>query len=100
MSGPGVSHRFPPKPVSWLKRDALLFANSIGVDPDELHFLYVCSSPLNRSIRKGQLAEFQQENHPEFTIFPTYPVVLREFLSCSACYISSWRCSAALINLI
>ena len=28
-------------PVSWLKRDALLFANSIGCKADELHFLYV-----------------------------------------------------------
>lgn len=37
MSG----HGFPPKPVSWLKRDVLLFANSIGVTAKELHFLFV-----------------------------------------------------------
>lgn len=30
-----------PIPVAWLKRDLLLFANSIGVTKDELHFLYV-----------------------------------------------------------
>jgi peroxisomal enoyl-CoA hydratase 2 len=30
-------------PVSWLKRDVLLFANSIGIEKDELHFLYVSS---------------------------------------------------------
>jgi len=43
-------------PVAWLKRDLLLYANSIGVRTDELHFLY--------------------ELHPRFQAFPTYPVVL------------------------
>lgn len=41
MGNPGVGYEFPPTPVSWLKRDALLFANSIGATSDELHFLYV-----------------------------------------------------------
>lgn len=41
MGGPGVGFEYPPKPVAWLKRDALLFANSIGIKSDELHFLYV-----------------------------------------------------------
>ncbi|KAI1176658.1 Thioesterase/thiol ester dehydrase-isomerase [Nemania sp. FL0916] len=41
MSGPGAGFEYPPVEVSWLKRDALLFANSIGCTPDELHFLYV-----------------------------------------------------------
>ncbi|RYP76152.1 hypothetical protein DL771_001976 [Monosporascus sp. 5C6A] len=41
MSGPGVGFEYPRKEVSWLKRDALLFANSIGCTADELHFLYV-----------------------------------------------------------
>lgn len=41
MSGPGAGYEFPAQEVSWLKRDALLFANSIGVTADELHFLYV-----------------------------------------------------------
>lgn len=41
MSGPGVGHEFPAQEVSWLKRDVLLFANSIGITADELHFLYV-----------------------------------------------------------
>ncbi|ERS96063.1 hypothetical protein HMPREF1624_07599 [Sporothrix schenckii ATCC 58251] len=48
--------KYPPQKVSWLKRDALLFANSIGATSDELHFLY--------------------ELHPEFSVFPTYPIVL------------------------
>ncbi|EPE30655.1 Thioesterase/thiol ester dehydrase-isomerase [Glarea lozoyensis ATCC 20868] len=43
-------------PVSWLKRDVLLFALSIGCKVDELQFLY--------------------ELHPEFQVFPTYPVIL------------------------
>ena len=36
-----TSFDLPSYPVSWLKRDLLLFANSIGVKSDELHFLYV-----------------------------------------------------------
>jgi hypothetical protein len=58
MSGPGAGHEFPAKEVSWLKRDVLLFANSIGATSKELHFLY--------------------ELHPDFAVFPTYPVILRE----------------------
>lgn len=44
MSGPGVGFEYPSVPVSWYKRDVLLFANAIGCDAkDELHFLYVCA---------------------------------------------------------
>lgn len=40
--GPGVGFEFPTFEVSWVKRDLLLFAASIGATyPDELHFLYV-----------------------------------------------------------
>ncbi|KAK8090021.1 hypothetical protein PG997_004982 [Apiospora hydei] len=56
MSGPGAGFEYPPKEVSWLKRDALLFAASIGCTSDELQFLY--------------------ELDPNFSVFPTYPVVL------------------------
>ncbi|KAI3401717.1 hypothetical protein diail_9381 [Diaporthe ilicicola] len=56
MSGPGVGFEYPAQPVSWLKRDVLLFANSIGCTSDELHFLF--------------------ELHPDFAVFPTYPVIL------------------------
>lgn len=45
MSGPGVGFEFPSFPVSWLKRDLLLFAASIGATSDELHFLYVSGIP-------------------------------------------------------
>ncbi|KAJ2897870.1 putative peroxisomal dehydratase [Zalerion maritima] len=55
-TGPGVGFEYPPQDVAWLKRDALLFANSIGCTANELHFLY--------------------ELHPNFTVFPTYPVIL------------------------
>ena len=41
MSGPGAGHAYPPEAVTWLKRDVLLFATSIGATVDELHFLYV-----------------------------------------------------------
>lgn len=41
MSNPGVGFQYPVVPVTWLKRDALLFANSIGATADELHLLYV-----------------------------------------------------------
>ena len=36
-----ATYEFPPQKVSWLKRDVLLFANTIGCEMDELHFLYV-----------------------------------------------------------
>jgi hypothetical protein len=40
--GPGAGFEYPPYDVSWLKRDVLLFSNSIGATAhDELHFLYV-----------------------------------------------------------
>lgn len=45
-AGPGVGFEFPSYEVSWLKRDLLLFAASIGATyPEELHFLYVRFSP-------------------------------------------------------
>ncbi|KAI2636149.1 Thioesterase/thiol ester dehydrase-isomerase [Xylaria nigripes] len=56
MSGPGVGFEYPPVEVSWLKRDVLLFANSIGCTSNELHFLY--------------------ELDPNFSVFPTYPSIL------------------------
>ncbi|KAL3482134.1 HotDog domain-containing protein [Aspergillus californicus] len=56
MSGPGAGHTFPAKEVSWLQRDVLLFANSIGATSKELHYLF--------------------ELHPDFAVFPTYPVIL------------------------
>lgn len=40
-SSPGVGFQYPSQEVSWLKRDVLLFANSIGCTANELHFLYV-----------------------------------------------------------
>ncbi|KAK0287011.1 hypothetical protein LTR35_004480 [Friedmanniomyces endolithicus] len=56
MSGPGAGHQYTPYQVSWLKRDVLLFANSIGCTVDELHFLY--------------------ELHPDFAVFPSYAIIL------------------------
>lgn len=55
-SNPGAGHESAPVEVSWLKRDVLLFAASIGATADELHFLY--------------------ELHPNFAVFPTYPIML------------------------
>jgi hypothetical protein len=41
-AGPGVGFEFPSYEVSWMKRDLLLFAASIGATyPDELNYLYV-----------------------------------------------------------
>ena len=39
--GVGAGHKFDPYPVSWLTRDVLLFANSIGCTVDELQLIYV-----------------------------------------------------------
>jgi peroxisomal enoyl-CoA hydratase 2 len=52
MSGPGAGYEYPPVPVSWYKRDVLLFANSIGATVDELHLLYV-GSLIRKKIRIG-----------------------------------------------
>jgi hypothetical protein len=42
MSNPGQGFEYPRTDVSWLQRDVLLFANSIGATAaDELHLLYV-----------------------------------------------------------
>ena len=41
--GVGAGHKFEPYAVTWLQRDVLLFANSIGATVDELQFIYVCS---------------------------------------------------------
>ncbi|KAJ5515014.1 HotDog domain-containing protein [Penicillium fimorum] len=51
-----TGYHFPPQEVSWLRRDVLLFANSIGVSATDLHFVY--------------------ELHPRFMVFPTYPLIL------------------------
>lgn len=50
MSAPGAGHQFPSQEVSWLKRDALLFANSIGCTADELHFLFVSRIPVQNGL--------------------------------------------------
>lgn len=41
MSGPGAEFESPPVAVSWLKRDVLLFAVSIGATVDESPFVFV-----------------------------------------------------------
>lgn len=41
MAAQDTSFSLPSNDVAWLKRDLLLFANSIGVKSDELHFIYV-----------------------------------------------------------
>jgi hypothetical protein len=74
--GPGVGFEFPSFEVKWLKRDLLLFSNSIGATyPDELHFLYVRSTS-NASSQPSLLTTSSQELHPSFAAFPTYPIIL------------------------
>jgi len=73
MSGPGAGFEYPPYEVTWLKRDVLLFANSIGCTADELHFLYVNLTAQTPNAP----AKTYQELHPNFAVFPTYPVILR-----------------------
>ncbi|KIW02234.1 uncharacterized protein PV09_06387 [Verruconis gallopava] len=51
-----TGYRYPPVKCSWNRRETLLFANAIGCQADERHFLY--------------------ELHPNFAIFPTFPVNL------------------------
>jgi hypothetical protein len=49
MPDPGVGFEYPRNEVKWLKRDALLFAKSIGCSADELHFLFVRLAPCQHS---------------------------------------------------
>ncbi|KAJ4495698.1 HotDog domain-containing protein [Lentinula edodes] len=53
-----IGYELPDRPVSWLKRDLILYALGIGAkdDSDDLSFIY--------------------ELDPNFAAFPTYPVVL------------------------
>ncbi|KAI1431320.1 Thioesterase/thiol ester dehydrase-isomerase [Xylaria sp. CBS 124048] len=51
-----VGHKFSPIKCTYNRRDVLLFANAIGAQTDEKHFLY--------------------EMHPRFAAFPTFPVNL------------------------
>ncbi|KIH90816.1 peroxisomal dehydratase [Sporothrix brasiliensis 5110] len=51
-----VGYKYPVIKCSYNRRDVLLFANAIGVQADELHFLY--------------------ELHPKFAAFPTFPINL------------------------
>ena len=55
MSGPGVGFQYPPQEVTWLKRDVLLFANSIGCTADELQYLYVSHPWLSRVLEDADL---------------------------------------------
>ena len=74
MSCPGAGFEYPTTEVSWLKRDVLLFAVSIGCTADELQFLYVRSYAFFQAL----LTCGVQELHPEFAVFPTYSIILRE----------------------
>ncbi|KAI1349505.1 HotDog domain-containing protein [Xylaria sp. FL0043] len=51
-----VGYKFRPIKCAYNRRDVLLFANAIGVQADEKHFLY--------------------ELHPRFAAFPTFPINL------------------------
>ncbi|KAI1810695.1 Thioesterase/thiol ester dehydrase-isomerase [Poronia punctata] len=51
-----VGHRLRPLKCTYNRRDVLLFANAIGAQADEKHFLY--------------------ELHPCFAAFPTFPINL------------------------
>ena len=53
--------------MSWNKREILLFANSIGVEPKELHLLY--------ELRISNYLSFLTED-PQFQAFPTYPLIM------------------------
>ena len=45
MPAPGENVLLGSKEVAWLKRDALLFAVSIGAGTDELNFVFVSEHP-------------------------------------------------------
>ena len=81
MSGPGAGFEYPPQEVSWLKRDVLLFANSIGATADELHFLYVCRGVLV-SVQKADVFRNSTQTSKSFPHTPSSFVRRTLFLSC------------------
>ncbi|KAH8702975.1 HotDog domain-containing protein [Phaeosphaeriaceae sp. PMI808] len=54
----GAGFKYTPTPVSWNSRDVMLFAVSIGVKGDDLHFL------------------FASEEDRNFQVFPTYATTI------------------------
>lgn len=71
MSGPGVGFEYPSVPTAWLKRDALLFAASIGATDQELHFLYVRVLDRPRAIYyELSLRNFSPGTGPQLLRFP------------------------------
>lgn len=76
MPEPGVGFEYPSVPVSWLKRDVLLFANTVGATADELHFLYVRTYPqsLDFMIISNRLtgAASQLRRLPDLSHHPPY----------------------------
>jgi len=54
--------------VSWNKREILLFANSVGIQPKELHLLY--------ELRMSLFDRVLTLLDPQFKAFPTYPLIM------------------------
>jgi len=77
MSEPWRNFRYPSKKVSWVKRDVLLFALSVGVKADDIHLLFVRISRQSHGAAWLQaLNNFPQESHPNFQVLPSYAIVL------------------------
>jgi hypothetical protein len=83
MTSQGENFQLPSTEVSWLKRDLLLFAVSIGASTDDLNFVFV-STRLYEKRRfhyPSQAYRADQEQNDIFQAFPTYSNILREFSS-------------------
>lgn len=81
--GVGVGFEFPPRKVSWLKRDVLLFNLSIGCKADEPQFVYVSRAslyPFFHPTCEDQPSDVWkldlQEGSSTFATFPTFPLGL------------------------
>ena len=75
-AGPGVGFEFPSYEVSWMKRDLLLFATSIGATyPDELQFLYVSGAtcPMAQRILEANCYPGIAPQVRCFPYIPNYP---------------------------
>ena len=77
-AGPGVGFEFPSYEVSWMKRDLLLFATSIGATyPDELQFLYVSGAtrPIAQRIVDANWHPGIASQVRCFPYIPNYPAI-------------------------
>ena len=83
MAVPGENVRLPSTEVSWLQRDLLLFAASIGVGTDELNLVFV-SSGQNMNVSEWTLSQLGTKRYfrslSYISLYPAYVLPFERFM--------------------